>query len=104
MFERNGNVGDEAYIHPGFVKHLRYILFGADLPAPVMAAFEEEVGNPEWVSYGNALELGKAARALVRRFVLSPTDACEDFLKLSLDLGLSIDEALGIRQRVKETR
>jgi hypothetical protein len=104
MFERNGNVGDEAFIHPSFVKHLRYILFGADLPARVMAAFGEEVGNPEWVSYGDALELGKAARALVRRFGLRPTDACEEFLKLSLDLGLSIDDALRIRQTVKETR
>ncbi len=104
MFERNGNVGDEIYIHPGFVKHLRYMLFGADLPAPIIAAFEEKVGNPEWVSYGDALELGKAARNLVRRFGLNPTDACDEFLKLSLDLGLSIDEALRIRQTIKETR
>jgi hypothetical protein len=104
MFERNGNKGKEIYTHPGFITHLRYILFGANLPAAVVAAFEEEVGNPEWVSYGDALELGKFARSLVRRHGLEPHAACEEFFRLSLDLGLSLDEALRIRQSVKETR
>src|SRR3546814_8219099 len=35
---RNGSVGAEAYIHPGFIKHLRYMLFGAKLP-------DEEIGR-----------------------------------------------------------
>lgn len=104
MFERNGNVGDEVYTHPGFVKHLRYILFGAELPPAIMTAFASEVGNPEWVSYGDALELGKFARSLVRRHGLPPHDVYEEFFKLSLDIGLSLDEALRIRQTIKETR
>ena len=80
------------------------MLFGADLPAPVMAQFKEDVGNPEWVSYGDALELGKQARALVRRHGLPPKTACEEFFKLSLDLGLSVDEAQRIRETVRTTR
>lgn len=104
MFERNGNAGDEVYTHPGFVRHLRYILFGADLPEATMAAFEERVGNPEWVSYSDALELGTFARSLVRRLRLPPHEAGEEFFKLSLDLGLSADEALRIREFVRTMR
>ncbi len=100
MFERNGNVGDEVYTHPSFLKHLRYILFGASLPEAVITAFEKEVGNPEWVSYGDALELGKFARSLARRFGLASHEASEEFFKLSLDIGLSVDEALRIRESV----
>lgn len=104
MFERNGTVGNMVYIHPGFVRHLRYILFGADLPVPIMLAFEREAGDPEWVSYGDALELGKKARVLVRRHRLATNDAAEQFFKLSLDLGLSVDEALRIRKSVADMR
>lgn len=104
MFERNGSRGEDAYTNPNFVKHLRYILFGADLPSAVMLEFEEEVGNPEWVSYGDALELGKFARGLVRRHRLNPSSVCDEFLKLSLDLRLSVDESVRIRQIVRETR
>lgn len=104
IFERNGTTGREIYTHPNFVKHLRYILFGADLPVHVVEAFEEEVGNPEWVSFGDALELGKFARGLVRKYRLAQTEVADEFLKLSLDLGLSVDEAVRIRGIVQETR
>lgn len=104
LFERHNDDADEIYTHPHFIQHLRYILFGADLPESVMRSFEDEVGNPEWVSYGDALELGKFARSLVRRHRLRPTDACEEFFKLSLDLGLSVDESARVRRIVRETR
>ncbi len=104
MFERHGTMGREIYTHPNFVRHLRYILFGAELPESVMVEFESEVGNPEWVSYGDALELGKFARRLVRTNRLAPHEAGDEFFKLSLDLGLSVDEALRIREIVRETR
>lgn len=104
LFERHNDDAAEIYTHPHFIKHLRYILFGADLPEAVMRSFEAEVGNPEWVSFGDALELGKFARSLVRQHRLKPADACEEFFKLSLDLGLSVDEALRIRRTVMETR
>jgi hypothetical protein len=104
LFERHNDDAAEIYTHPHFIQHLRYILFGADLPPAVMEDFEARVGNPEWVSYGDALELGKHARALVRRHALLPHEAGEEFFKLSLDLGLSLDEALRIRRIVLETR
>ena len=104
LFERHNDDAEEIYTHPHFIKHLHYILFGADLPEPVMRSFEAEVGNPEWVSYGDALDLGKFARSLVRKYGLRPAEACEEFFKLSLDLGLSVDESLRIRRIVMETR
>lgn len=104
LFERNDCRGEEIYTHPHFIKHLRYILFGADLPQAVMAAFEAEVGNPEWISYGDALNLGKFARKLVRQYGFNPSEACEEFYKLALDLNLGVNKALRIRSIVKETR
>lgn len=104
MFARNGSVGAEAYIHPGFVKHLRYMLFGAKLPDEVMKAFEDKAGDPDMISFGDALDLGKFARALVRRHELEPRQACDEFFRLSLDLGISADSALRIRKIVEETR
>lgn len=104
LFERHNDDPEDIYTHPHFIKHLRYILFGADLPAGVMRTFEAQVGDPEWVTYGDALELGKFARSLVRQNGLVPREACEEFFKLSLDLGLSADESLRIRRTVVETR
>lgn len=104
LFERNGCRGDEIYTHPHFIKHLRYILLGADLPPQVIEAFEAEVGDPKWVSFGDALDLGKYARQLVRRYGLNPSSACEEFFKLALDLELGVDKALSIRSVVKQTR
>jgi hypothetical protein len=104
LFERNGCFGEDIYTHPNFVRHLRYILLGADLPDEIVLAFEQEVGNPEWVSYGDALDLGRKARALTRRHGLDASAASEEFFKLALDLGLSADSAMRIAAEVKATR
>ncbi|MDB5967229.1 MAG: hypothetical protein JWQ72_3729, partial [Polaromonas sp.] len=63
------------------------------------------VGNPKWVSsYSEAREFGRFARKLVKSHRLIPYEAGDEFFKLWLDLGLTVDEALRIRQIVKETR
>ncbi|MHB0790177.1 hypothetical protein [Bradyrhizobium sp. 5.13L] len=36
LFERNGRTGAEIYTHPHFLRHLRYFLFGAELPDDVI--------------------------------------------------------------------
>lgn len=104
IFERNGCHEEEIYTHPNFVKHLRYIVLGADLPRNLIEAFEAQVGDPQWISYSDALELGKFARGLVRRHRLDPREASEEFFKLALDLDLGLDSALRIRSIVKATR
>lgn len=104
MFERNGCRNEDIYTHPHFIKHLRYILLGADLADPVIADFEEQVGNPEWVSLSDAIPLGKHARALIRQYGLEPQQASEEFFKLCLDLGLSLPVALSVMRSAKQVR
>ena len=83
---------------------LRYLLLGADLADPVITDFEKHVGNPEWVSLGDAIPLGKHARKLVRQYGLEPHHASEEFFKLCLDMGLSLSVALSIMRSVKQAR
>lgn len=104
LFERNGNQGDEIYTHPSFVRHLRYLLLGSELPAHISEAFERKTGNPEWVNSSDAIDLGKYARKLVRENNMVGSEAAGEFFKLALDIGLSLNEALIILESVKQVR
>jgi hypothetical protein len=104
LFERNGCEGADIYTHPNFLQFLRYFLFGATLPDPVIAAFEEKVGNPEWVTSGDIIPMGKFARELTRRHGLQPAQASEEFFKLCLDMGLGLSTAQSVMRAVKQTR
>lgn len=103
-FERNSCTGDDIYIHPHFLAHLRYFLFGADLPDAVILAFEEGIGNPEWVSSSDVPAIGKLARELTRQHALDKSTAEDEFFKLGLDLGLGLDVAESIRHAVRQVR
>lgn len=59
VFERNGCHGADIYMHPHFIPYLRYFLFGAELPDAVITAFEEKVGNPQWVTSGDIVPIGR---------------------------------------------
>ncbi|WP_199728258.1 hypothetical protein [Sinorhizobium meliloti] len=67
LFERDECSGAEIYVHPHFIPHLRYLLFGADLPETIMDAFEHRVGNPAWISSSDVIPLGKHARDLAAK-------------------------------------
>lgn len=103
IFEKNGNRGDEIYTHPHFLKFLRYFLFGADLPAGVIASFEEKVGNPEWMTSSDIVPISHHARSLMREYCL-PYEAPEEFFKLALDMGLSLYTASAIQGSAKQSR
>jgi hypothetical protein len=104
LFARNNHTEEEIYTHPGFVEHLRYFLYGTELPDPVVTGYEAEVGEPKWVSPSDAIPLGKATRAIVRRHALDPYSAAEEFFKLSLDLGLSLRVASSVASTVRKMR
>jgi hypothetical protein len=104
LFERNGCHGSEIYAHPHFISYLRYFLFGAELPERVIEAFESVVGDPAYVTSGDVVPICKAARELTRRHRLDPSDAPEEFFKLSLDLGLSLSIASAVMRSVKQVR
>lgn len=104
LFERNGCSGADIYAHPHFIRHLCYFLFGADLPDDVITAFEEKVGNPQWVSSSDIGPIGKFARDLTRQYRLDKSDAPEEFFKLCLDMGLSLTTAESVMRSVKQIR
>ncbi|MCY4499029.1 MAG: hypothetical protein OXC14_17310 [Rhodospirillaceae bacterium] len=104
VFEKNGNVGDEAYVHPHFIPYLRYFLFGPYLPSEVIAKFEEKVGNPGWVTSGDIMPLGKLARDLTRQHPLPRDGAALEFFKLCLDIGLDPNVARSVRDSVMKIR
>ncbi|MCK1281787.1 hypothetical protein IVB46_41890 [Bradyrhizobium sp. 61] len=104
LFERNGCIGADIYTHPHFIPHLRYFLFGADLSDEVISAFEEKVGNPQWVTSSDVVPIGKYARDLTRQHHLDKADAPEEFFKLCLDLGLGLNTAGSVMRSVKQVR
>lgn len=104
VFECNGRRGNEIYELPHFVPYLRYFLFGADLPVPVIAVFKEAVGNPEWVTSGDVVPMGKRARGLAREHQFDRRDAAEEFFKLCLDMGLGANAAASVRGAVMQLR
>ena len=104
IFERNGCTGEDIYTHPHFLKYFRYFLFGTELPANVIVAFEEKMGDPRWVSSSDIVPIGKFARDLTRRYALDKSDAPEEFFKLCLDLGLSLSTAESVMRAVKQLR
>lgn len=104
IFEKNGTRGHDIYIHPDFVRYLRYFLFGADLPDAVISAFEEKVGNPEWVTSSDIVPIGHCAHDLTRQYRLPISDAPEEFFKLCLDMGLGLPTAESVMRAVKQVR
>ncbi|MHC2866404.1 hypothetical protein ACVIYH_007482 [Bradyrhizobium diazoefficiens] len=90
---------------PTFTRiHILSVIFDifclcADLPDDVIAAFEEKVGNPQWVSSSDVIPIGKDARDLTRQYRLDKTDAPEEFFKLCLDMGLSLTTAESVMRR-----
>lgn len=102
IFERNGTTGEAIYAHPNFLGYLRYFLFGAQLPRDAISEFEGIVGNPEWVTSGDATKISKGSRDLVRRYRLQGQE--EEFYRLALDVGLDQYFAKVVRDAVKQVR
>ena len=104
LLESNGWRGDELYTSPYFIEHLRYFLFGAELPDAVIVEFEAMVGNPEWVTSSDIVPIGKTARDLTRKNHLDKHTAPGEFFKLCLDMGLSLYTAQSVMESVKKAR
>lgn len=104
VFERNGCLGDDIYIHPHFIRHLRYFLFGADLPESLISEFSQGIGDPLWETSSDDLSIGKRARYLAQHHGLDMAIAAEEFFKLCLDLGLGLDPAVRVKRTVQRAR
>ena len=113
QFEKNGNVGNEVYMHPEFLKnYLGYFLYGADLPDKLIQMFEmwleEKHIRPEWFTSGDNAPTWKIARKLARKAIrengLDKWCVAEEFLKLCLDMGFDIRLAHSVRDQVMKVR
>lgn len=102
-FEDNGNVGDEVVEHPNFKQHLRYFLFGADLPDQAILEFEDGITNPKWISGSDGIDLGKKAIKIARAYEVQKHRAADNFLKLCLDIGISFSQADTIQGIVRRS-
>jgi hypothetical protein len=104
IFEKNGTHGQDILRHPHFLKHLRYFIYGPELPTAVMHTFESKVADCEPVTSGDIIPLGDCAKQQVRSHGLDPARAAEEFYKLALECGLNAGEARSIRDAVKTVR
>ena len=86
VFERKGNPGAKAYVHPHFIPYLRYFLFGAYLPDAVIGRFEQEVEDREPITSGDIVPLMDLARTLTLKHGLDRDGAALEFYKLCLDI------------------
>lgn len=104
IFERNGTRGDAIFRHPHFLRHLRYFIYGADLPSSVDEGFVEKVACCQPVTSGDIIPLGDYARQQARLHSLDAGRAAEEFYKLALDCGLDASAARSIRDAVKRLK
>jgi hypothetical protein len=93
LFEKH-NEGVEVFEHPNFKQHLRYFLFGPDLPDKAILEFEEGITNPDWISGSDGIDLGKKAIKIARKYGIQKHEAADNFFKLALDIGISFSQAL----------
>lgn len=104
IFEHNGCKGTDIYRHVHFLPYLHYFLFGPDLDENIIKEFEDEVGNPEWITSGDIEPMRKLARRLTRKYQLDRKQAAKEFFKLCLDMGLGLGTARTIRETVMKVR
>ena len=70
----------------------------------MIAKFEAQVGNPDWVTSGDIVPMGTCARGLAREDRLDHRHAAAEFFKLCLDMGLGVDTAVSVRGAVMQLR
>ncbi len=105
QFKKNGHDADSTMRHGHFLWHLRYFLFGANLPAQIIAEFAKAVKDcGEYVSSGDMGDLTKRARALFRQSGMERTSTATEFYKLAIDLGVDPTDADSVRKAVLATR
>lgn len=105
VFEKNGVKGEAVLRHPHFLRHLRYLLHGADLPDAIIDQFWDHLRScGDMITSGDLPVIRALARRLIRSHGLPPPDACEEFYKLALDCGLDESWARSIRKSVMEVR
>lgn len=92
LFQKD-NEGVEVWEHPNFKRHLRYFLFGTDLPDGAILEFEDGIRDPKWINGSDGIDLGKKAIKIARKYGIQKREAADNFFKLCLDIGISFSQA-----------
>lgn len=104
VFERNGCTGDDIFRHPHFLEFLRYFLYGADLPEPVIQEFRTIAKYCREITPRSITLLSKPARSMATAYSLDVHEAGDEFYKLALDCGIKPAYADDIRRAVRKMR
>jgi hypothetical protein len=104
VFRDNGRSDEEIVEDGNFLKHLRYMIFGPDLPAAVIDGFrrvlEEDAGSTGMVQD----QLRAFVRDQVRTRALERLDAAEAFFMLTLECGESLSLVASVREAAMSVR
>lgn len=98
VFRLNGLSGDDIIAHPHFLKYLKYLIFGPDLPEETIEGFRQILIDDMGTSGELLDQLRRYVRAEVRRLHMDRDKAREEFFKLALECGLDLYFAESIRR------
>ena len=101
VFESNGTTGHAILYHPLFLDHLRYFIYGPNLPDQVIAEFCNLAYVYEYISGGGAEDLRKLARSLTNEHKLIPRNAACEFFKLALECKMDVYYARSVQDAVR---
>ncbi len=104
IFESNGTRGEEIYGHGNFLKHLKYLIDGPDLPLSVISQFQKIINDDKGTSGELQDEVRKFTRSTCRKLNMTPKQAAEEFYKLALECELDESFSLSIRKAAMSVR
>jgi hypothetical protein len=103
VMERNNGSIDMCLRHTHFLPVLKYFVSGPDLPEDAILSFKNRHDECHGVTSGDVEMLIQCARTEVLRYRLDPKKACEEYFKLSIELGTCSYEK-EIRTAIKQMR
>lgn len=103
VFEKNGTTGKDILRHQHFMKHLRYFLYGPDLPQDTIKGFCKIITDDAGTSGMVLDQITAFVRKEVREKRLDPAHAAEEFFKLAHEIGKP-DLADSVRSAAKQVR
>lgn len=103
IFEKNGTCGKEILRHPHFLQHLKYFIYGPDLPAAAIEKFKDE-SRFSHLSGSDVNDLAPYARSCVRQNSLDPYHAADEFYKLAIECGAMPGFAENLRRSIRAVK
>lgn len=104
VFESNGTKGKDIFGHGHFLKYLKYLIFGPDLPVSVIDLFKKIVKDDLGTTGDLLEELTRYTRAACRDLRMESGRAAEEFFKLANECGLDDTFSLAIRKAAMSVR